>query len=258
VTTFASYVQRSIVISNEVGDSNKITTGVVIEDDGSILHVPTIVERVNGKYYAHINSLTDDVYTVIWNEASYDDTVGHWARASIHNMGSRLIVNGVGDGLFAPNRNITRAEFATIVVRALGIKSQKYDGRFTDVNQSSWYSNYVQTAYGYGLITGFSDGTFRANETITRQQAMLIISKAMVLTGLSGVGNATDRASIINAYADGNQVASWAFSGVADVISAGIFTGRSANSLVPEAPITRAEVAVIIERLLKYSDLINH
>jgi hypothetical protein len=256
ITNFSAYVERSIAIPTDI-DPAKITTGIVIEEDGSIRHVPTNVETIDGQYYARINSLTNSVYSVIWNTVAYEDAATHWASNSIHNMGARLIVNGVSEGQFAPNRNITRAEFAAIMVRALGLKLQPSQGVFTDVEQSAWYSSVVQTAYAYGLINGFQDGTFRPQESITRQQAMLMISKAMLITGLQGADNGDNGASVVDSYKDSGQVASWALVGVADAVSAGIVSGRSDHSLAPQEAITRAEVAVMIERLLQNSGLIN-
>ncbi|MFF2886624.1 S-layer homology domain-containing protein [Paenibacillus sp. NPDC057967] len=256
IMNFNAYVQRTIMVPEGV-DPVKMTTGVVIEEDGSIRHVPTQVESKDGQYYAHINSLTNSVYSVVWNTVAYEDAVTHWASKSIHNMGARLVVNGVSDGRFAPDRNITRAEFAAIVVRALGLKLQSSQGSFTDVEQSAWYSSVVQTAYAYGIISGFQDGMFRPQDTITREQAMLILAKAMKLTGLKGIADGSSGTSIVAAYKDGAQVASWAVTGVADAVSSGIVSGRMDASLAPQAAITRAEVAVMIERLLQNSGLIN-
>lgn len=256
INNFNSYVERTITIPEGI-DPTQITTGIVIEADGSIRHIPTNIEKIDGQYIARINSLTNSVYAVIWNTVAYEDAATHWASESIHNMGARLIVYGVSEGQFAPELNITRAEFAAIIVRALGLKLEPSQGKFTDVEQGAWYSSVVQTAYAYGLINGFQDGTFGPEKSITREQAMVIISKAMLLTDLQGVAHGSSAESIVGAYKDGNQVASWAVVGVADAISAGIVSGKVDNSLAPQAAITRAEVAVIIERLLQNSDLIN-
>lgn len=256
VDTFGSYVERTIRIPASV-DPKRITTGIVIEADGSIRHVPTNVEQIEGQYYARIKSLTNSDYAVIWNTVEYGDTISHWASESIHNMGSRLIVNGVGENRFAPDRDITRAEFASIVVRALGLKLETPNAVFDDVATDAWYGKTVQTAYAYKLIDGFEDGTFRPQESITRQQAMLMISKAMKLTELKGLAGGADPAGIVGTYDDSELLADWAVAGVADAIASGIVSGRSNNGLAPLEAITRAEVAVMIERLLQNSELIN-
>jgi len=77
---------------------------------------------IDGRYYARINSLTDSTYSVIWNPIDFNDSAVHWAKEAINDMGSRLVISGTGNDMFEPDRDITRAEFAAIIVRALGIK----------------------------------------------------------------------------------------------------------------------------------------
>lgn len=254
-THFSTYVERSLQLPEGI-DPSKITTGIIVGEDGSMRHVPTKIVTINGQYFAQINSMSNSVYALIWNTAAYDDTTTHWAGKSIHNMGARLIVNGINENQFAPDRSITRAEFAATVVRALGLKLQTSQNSFKDVEQDVWYSNFVQAASAYGLINGFEDGTFRPQDSITRQQGMLILSKAMKLTGLRGAESISSIAKI-HYYNDAEHVAAWAVAGVEDALSGGIVSGKDSRILAPQADITRAEVAVMIERLLQNSSLIN-
>src|SRR5690606_8267941 len=214
-----------------------------------------IIKQNNG-HEAVINSLTNSTYVLIWNPVQFIDVANHWAKDAINNMGSRLIVNGTGTGMYQPDQDITRAEFAAIVVRGLGLRISTSDSSFTDVNASDWYNGAIQTAYEYGLINGFEDGTFRPTESITREQAMLIISKAMKITELQGADSA-QATDIVTAFADAAAVSNWAVNGVADSVSAGIITGRNNQWLAPKANITRAEVAMILQRLLQKSELID-
>jgi hypothetical protein len=255
VTKFNIYVERSIVLPEGV-DPNKITTGVVIEADGTVRHVPTKVTVDAGKYYATVNSLTNSIYSIVWNPIEFKDVANHWAKSEVNNMGSRMVVNGNGEGLFNPNDDITRAEFTAIVVRGLGLKLEKSNASFNDVKSNDWYERVIQTAYANDLITGFEDGSFKPNDKITREQAMTIIAKAMKITGLSKKLEAEAGSSQLQAYRDVTQIADWASQGVADALQARIVTGRDATLLAPKAHTTRAEIAAMIQRLLKQSDLI--
>ncbi|MNE62128.1 Endo-1,4-beta-xylanase A precursor [compost metagenome] len=125
------------------------------------------------------------------------------------------------------------------------------------MKQTDWYSSAIQTAYKYGLITGYEDGSFRPNEKITREQAMLIVSKAMKITGMSGKNANLSSNRVLDAFSDVDNVANWSLNGVADSVSAGIISGRSNASLAPKAFITRAEVAMMMQRLLQKSNLID-
>lgn len=84
-----------------------------------------------------------------------------------------MIINGTGDGLFSPDQDITRAEFAAIIVRGLGLKFEEGVTPFSDVKKTDWYSSVIHTAYKHQLINGFEDGTFRPDDKITREQAMV-------------------------------------------------------------------------------------
>jgi uncharacterized repeat protein (TIGR02543 family) len=255
VTKFNAYVERTIALPEGI-DPNKITTGIVTEADGSVRHVPTKVTVMGGKYYAQINSLTNSMYSVIWHPLTFKDVDQHWAQQDVNDMGSRLVVNGVGDGLFNPDAAITRAEFAAIVMRGLGLKPVGGSAVFTDVQASDWYYTAVQTTSGYKLIDGFEDGTFRPNEKITREQAMLIIARAMAVTKLQDQLPAKEISEVLKPFADAAAASDWAKAGITASIQAGLVTGRSADELAPQASITRAEVATIVKRLLKESGLI--
>ena len=255
VTKFDVYVERTIAIPDGV-DPEKITTGVVVDPDGTVRHVPTRIIVVDGRYYAVVSSLTNSTYTVIWNPREFGDVATHWAKETANNMGSRMIVAGTDEGLFHPDAAITRAEFATILVRALGLRPEQGTGIFTDVKETDWYSGAIHTAHAYGLLNGYTDGSFRPNEKITREQAMVIIARAMGITGLKGKLPAQSADVVLQAFGDADQASGWAIAGIADAVQAGIVHGRSTGSLAPQETISRAEAAAMIERLLQESGLI--
>ncbi|NHN33066.1 S-layer homology domain-containing protein [Paenibacillus agricola] len=255
VSTFNAYVERTFPIPDGV-DPNKITTGVVIDADGTVRHVPTRIVIVDGKYYAVVSSLTNSTYSIVWHSLEFKDVAQHWAKGAVNNMGSRMVVGGIGNDLFNPDQDITRAEFAAIVVRGLGLKLNNGATTFSDVGTSDWYSSAINTAYSYQLINGFEDGTFRPNDRITREQAMVIIAKAMMITELKAKLSVHASDLMLRSYTDVADASSWALTSMADVLQAGIISGRSSTALAPKANITRAEVAAIVERLLQKSGLI--
>ncbi|OMD21744.1 S-layer homology domain-containing protein, partial [Paenibacillus odorifer] len=255
LTKFNTYVERTIPLADGV-DLKKITTGLVLEAGGTFRHVPTQIVAIDGKHFAKIHSLTNSTYFVVQDPQNFKDVATHWAKDIVNEMASRKVINGVGDDLFNPNLEITRAEFAAIIVRGLGLKLESGTTSFTDVKVSDWYNDAVQTAYSYKLINGFEDGTFHPTDKITREQAMSIIAKAMVITDLKTNLPAKEASELLSIYTDANEASDWAKSGIADSLQAGIITGRSGNVLAPQAFITRVEVAAIIQRLLQQSDLI--
>ena len=142
LTQYTGYVERSI----ETANSEPITTGVVIDENGSMRHVPTEVAREGSGYRGIINSLTNSTYLLIYNEVEFIDVQNHWAKQAIENMAARLIINGAGDGSFKPDQDITRAEFAAILVRGLGLPAIGDAVGFKDVPANAWYAEVVQAA----------------------------------------------------------------------------------------------------------------
>ncbi|MFF2889280.1 DUF4073 domain-containing protein, partial [Paenibacillus sp. NPDC057967] len=255
IENFDAYVERTIAIPDGV-DPNRITTGVVVDPDGTVRHVPTKVIKKDGKNVAIINSLTNSTYALVGHPIEFDDVVNHWSKTAVNDMGSRMVIDGTGKGQFSPDRNITRAEFAAILVRGLGLKLESRDSVFTDVNSSDWFNSYINTAYAYNLINGYADGSFGPNDNITREQAMTMIAKAMTITNLKAGLPVQSVEITLHPYADVAKDSEWAISSMADSVLSGIVTGRTRTELAPKSFMTRAEVAMIIQRLLEKSNLI--
>ncbi|WP_051280559.1 S-layer homology domain-containing protein [Anaerovorax odorimutans] len=255
VRKFNSYVSRTIVIPENV-DVSKITTAIVVNEEGTTHHVPTKITKIDGTYYAEINSLTNSVYTLINNEVQFADVEGHWAQNAIDDMASRMVVTGMGNGNYNPNSAVTRAQFAAIVVRALGLEEGVGLNTFSDVSQSDWYCGCIGTAWSYGIISGYADGNFAPKDKITREQAMMIMARAMNITKLNVELSDSDITTLLGGYLDDGNISKYARESTAVCIKSGIISGKGSKALAPKDNMTRAEVAVIVQRLLQKSELI--
>ncbi|MGO4528322.1 S-layer homology domain-containing protein [Paenibacillus sp. 2TAF8] len=255
VNRFNSYVERTIILPKDT-DGSKITTGVVLQADGTMLHVPTKVIKGTTNDAAVINSLTNSTYALIYHPATFTDISNHWSRTDVEDLASRLVVEGAGDNTFAPDRSITRAEFTAVLLRGLGLHSPEsaVTTTFTDVNANSWYENEVQTAVSYGLISGYTDNSFRPNDEISRAEAMTIVSRAMKLVDLAKA-DASETANLLDSYSDGSKVQAWAAEPVASAIKQGLVQGAD-GKLMADADISRAQTAAIVKRLLAKAGLI--
>ena len=110
---------------------------------------------------------------------NFSDVQGSdWYATAVNTLASLGIIRGVGDGVFDPNRSITRAEFATIALR-FADKTADGTNPFTDVASNDWYYFAVLNAVGFGWITGYSDGTFRPNASITRAEVATIVNRML-------------------------------------------------------------------------------
>ena len=174
----------------------------------------------------------------------FKDTAGHWAQADIEELFGRGIVAGVTADTFEPERQITRAEFATLVVKALGLSDSTSAG-FADVAEGTWYFDSVNTAANAGLIVG-SDGYFRPDDVITREEMAVIVAKAYALCG-----GETGESGAIDRFSDKDQIASWAQASVDIVTGAGLISGMTPSTFSGQNFTTRAQAAAVIRRMLR-------
>lgn len=254
VSKFNGFVERTVAIPEGV-DPGKITTGIVLNTDGSFSHVPTSIVMIDGKYHAKINSLTNSTYSVIWNQKNFKDVESHWSREAVNDMASRLIISGIDKDTFAPDEDITRAEFTAIAVRALGLRNAEGNTAFTDVENGAWYYDNVRLAVQYGLISGYNDGTLKPDKKITREEAMAIIARVMKIVKMEEAISEKEVEQSLSGFSDGAEISAWAKSPAALCISKGIING-SFGRVNAKDNITRAETAVIIKRLLQKANLI--
>ncbi|WP_164472733.1 S-layer homology domain-containing protein [Cohnella candidum] len=252
---FSAYVEREIPLPEGV-DPSKITTAIVLDADGTTRHVPTYVTKRDGRYYAVVNSLTNSTYSLVWHPVAFKDLSGHWAQEAVNDMGSRMVVSGVNETSFGPDQAITRAEFAAIMVRALGLPETGGKVTFSDVSSDSWYAGAVGKAEEYGLLHGYRDGTFRPNNTITRQEAIYVLVQALKLTGWTAA-EGSNSAALLSGFTDAAKVESWAKQAIAEAVQSGLVVGAN-EKIKPKNGITRAETAALVQRLLKTAKLIDN
>ncbi|WP_179088323.1 S-layer homology domain-containing protein [Paenibacillus odorifer] len=251
---FLSYVERTIVIPNSADDHNKNITGITMTKDGNIVPVPTRMMRENGKTFAVIYSLTNSVYAVIENDKTFADIQNHWAKYDIEQVASKLIVQGVTESSFQPNKQITRAEFTAMLVRALGLHTVDQPTSFTDVNSGQWYYETVSIAEGYGLVTASNNSQYTPNEKLSREEAMVLLGKAMKLAGMDTAISDSEAAQQLSTFKDHHLLDLSARAAAALNVKYGIIIGNQ-GQLTPNNVITRAEATVILQRLLEAAKL---
>ena len=251
ISQFSNYVERIIEMPANV-DPSKITTGIVFNPDGTYSHVPTVVFQKDGKYYAKLNSLTNSTYSVIYNPITVTSVEGHWAEEIVNDMASRLVL--VDYTNFDPDKAVTRAEFADYIVRALGLyrEGEKLDSTFTDLETGSKYQISIEKAKEWGIISGYPDGTFKADKTVSREEAMVMYATAMDIADIL-----ENRADKLNTYKDKEDVSSWATSSVRRVVNSQIFNGKGEGILAPKDTLTKAEALTAVRNLLLQAELIN-
>ena len=170
-------------------------------------------------------------------------------------MAQRGIISGYLAQTFAPDRTITRAEFAAITVRALGLGSSDEAAAFVDVPVGSWFYDFARTAHSYGIIQGRGEGVFDPDGPITRQEAALMVSRAAGLCGLVATLDETAIRNILAPFVDYRAAAPWAAEALAFCCHFGIIDD-TAIELRPTERILRGETAEMVYSMLRAAYLI--
>lgn len=173
---------------------------------------------------------------------------------AIYELAKREIINGVSENIFLPEGKVTRAEFAAMVIRALGLEtSEKSD--FSDVEHNAWYSEYIAAAKKHGIINGISDSEFDPNGNVTIEQSCVIISKA---ARLCGIENNLDGSEIEEALRENgiSEISEWARAGTAFAIKNKILQPTTDKSVEPSEFALRCETAQMLYNLLIGAKLI--
>ncbi|WP_334072375.1 MULTISPECIES: tail fiber protein [Paenibacillus] len=262
VERFDAFVRREIPLPEGVR-ADSVTGAVVVEPGGTVHPVPFYIEERGGIRFAVIHSLTNSTYALVGKPVAFADMAHHWAGAAVNGLASRMIVRGADPAHFQPDRAVSRAEFAAMLVRALGLNERSDAAAgFTDVTANDWFAGAVARATEYGLIQGYEGSVFAPARTISREEAMVMIGRAAELAGLpgpasAGTANAESPADgPLPAFADWADVSAWAKPAVTAAVRQGL-AGGSGGKLLPQDSITRAETAALIERFLVQAGLIG-
>ncbi|MEC0267660.1 bacterial Ig-like domain-containing protein [Paenibacillus anseongense] len=253
VTDFGStYVTRVLILPSAV-DAEQASAVWLNPATGELSFVPAIFNVVNGQTEVTMKRTGNSVYAVVSSDQTFEDLTGHWAKADVELLASKFVVKGVAAGTFAPNASITRAEFAALLVRALGL-NEAGASTFSDVPANSWFAGAVGASAKAGLIEGFEDGSFGPGEQITREQMAVMITRAMKFAGQQP---AVMDVAQLDKFGDNAAIHEWAKAAVAEAVSVGIVNGVMDTTFAPGAAATRGEAAVMLKRLLQKLQFMN-
>lgn len=215
-----------------------------IASDGSVTAIP------NGRYDAAAGAVvfrttSINTYAIAYVTKTFGDLNSvPWAKQAIEAMAARDMITATATGSFNPEASITRADFAAILVRVLGLQSTNNNSTmFSDVPESAYYYNELVTAKALGIVTGTGDHTFNPNGNISRQDMMVLAARALAAAGMNAqAGGALD------AYSDAASVSAYARASVAAMVQAGLVNGKN-GQLAPNDSLSKAEAAVILYRI---------
>jgi hypothetical protein len=256
---FTSYVERTITVDQNF-DSNK-SVGVKIGSDGTLTSVPTLFNNATDKNKANatIKSLTNSKYTIVENDITFSDVNNKGNQEQyIETLASKLIIKGKPNDTFAPAEEMTRAQFTVLLVKALALPGEEYNGQFKDVKASDWFNlnGELGAAVKTGIIKGV-DGRFAPNAKITRTQAAIMLKRAMDLGFINFDKKNLDTSKKITDFSDTAKLDAEAKAAIEAIYQAGIASGKTDGTFDPKGNTRRDQMAKMLAEFLISAKLMN-
>jgi len=241
-----SPVKVSIPYALTQEEKSSIEHIVVLRIDNSGNAIPV----TNGRYDEKTKSVIFTTsqfgrFAVAYVHRTFNDLESHaWAKHQIEVLASKGVINGTSETTFAPQAYITRADFMVLLVKALDLNAV-VDSNFDDVPADAYYYNQIGIAKKLGITTGVGDNKYNPKAQITRQDMMVLITRALMVTGKI---NSEGTADVIATYSDKDDIAPYAVTGVATLVKEGIVLGSN-NMINPRGNASRAELAAIVYKI---------
>lgn len=177
--------------------------------------------------------------TVSSSVYAFSDVDNHWAKDSIEKLSQINIVKGYEDNTFRPDKNMTRAEVATIINRLIGAQKEslKY---IPDLDRQSWYSSEIRKSVQTGVIMGDENGYVRPTSYVTREEVVTMLSRAFYVSG---------NTMLTENYIDEEEISKWSKDYFATFVNYKYIMGYEDETIRPKAYITRSEFVTLLGRM---------
>jgi len=255
-TVFTAPNLESYVYNKNTKDVCKTTVTEKNEKNFKTYHMPNkslvVLKLVPNKDLPlggdEAKSESDDMQDTEAVTAKFSDIESHWAKGEISKMNELGYVSGVSETEFAPESNITRAEFSAILARILKLDGDYPNIYFNDIPDDEWYSKYVNALYCEGLIKGYSDKSFQPNAPITLEEIAVVANR--VYDNHYPKSTAVDVNKIRDNFNNDSYISDWAKEDVFNAVGRGLFNRLYENGrLNTEYNATRAQTVSILYRL---------
>ncbi len=214
---------------------------------------------VNGADYSSLKIDKDavtpapekDVYAPVEvTPVAFSDMENHWAKDMVNTLATYGYINGMGNNIYAPDTNVTRAQFTKMMTDLVEYQENGYDVSYNDIKGDEWFAPSVSMATKMGIIdpTMTFGNHFKPEQAITREEAATIAARMAKYKNAEKKGAAPS-------FRDESEISAWAMSGVKDAAAYGLIEGYDDGAYKPHANITRAEAATILKRVAEFSTL---
>lgn len=230
--------------SDELSNSEQIVV-MYLNEHSQLETIP------NGRYDSKTGNVVFKTthfsnYAVSYVKRTFDDIVSiDWAKNQIEALASKGIINGVSDQQFAPEQKVKRSDFLMLLMRTLELdKRTELGPKFDDVKEGEYYERTLRIARAVGIAEGTDNNLFLPNDSITREDMMVLTERAMKLAKLLN-HQAESSTHQLSKFEDFSQISSYATSSVAALVRLGLVNGYD-NAIHPSETTTRAQAAVLM------------
>ncbi|MEK0313441.1 bifunctional 2',3'-cyclic-nucleotide 2'-phosphodiesterase/3'-nucleotidase [Cohnella sp. 56] len=237
--TLGSFAEPVALAVKTDGGSNARLTYLYRVDGGSPVYVAA---KSQGGVLTALVTKPGTFAALEYSRSFADVSSSFWAKDVIAELAARQLVDGTDAANFAPQKQITRAEFAKLLVREFALTAKGGGISFSDVQAGSWYESDVAIAASNGLVTGKGNGSFAPNAPITREEMAVMLARIPSVAAGGSAGTA--------GFKDGAKISGWAQQAVGRIVDAGLMQGRGAGAFAPQGLATRAEAAKVVHGLL--------
>lgn len=250
ISSFNGTVEATFTYdSNKVKDPANVGVYVLDEQTGKWTSIGGKANG-DGTITANLPHLSQyAVFEKISHAKTFGDIQGHWAQSEIEQLAAQQIIDGVDDASFKPEDQLTRAQFVTILTKALKLESKGDSKDFADVGTNSWYNKAVYAAYEEGIVSGVAEGSFAPEQNITREQLAVMMVNSYLYATHKKLSDITTSGEKL--FADDANISTWAKPYVKAAVQLGLLQGYDETSFAPALDSSRAQAAVVIVRLLK-------
>ncbi|MBR2021156.1 MAG: S-layer homology domain-containing protein, partial [Clostridia bacterium] len=172
-----------------------------------------------------------------------DFPVNMWSTEAMTAAVANGLITGTSETTIEPTKNLTRAEFATIVTRAFGATKTADISKFEDVKQGDWYYDSVAKIVQMGVMKGTGDTTFAPDSPMKREDVILALARILFVDG--------DDTSVLDKFSDKDKIDEWSTKAIAGMVSEGYVNGYEDGTIRPQNNITREELAQLFHNMFK-------
>lgn len=249
VVTFDNYSKSPKASINITGYEKDLSPGrytIWFENQNSILYKLNLIEKYNlkGAGSWSLHQATQNIWDIydqwLYSSRVFVDVSEGWAKAPILSINQKGWMIGTRDFYFQPNRALTRAEAATILVRILGLQNN-YSSTpyFSDIPNNHWAKKDIEVVIQHGLMVGIGNNRFAPDESLTREEMATLLTRILKIYPSQ---------TVQNPFNDVDS-SSWSYPYIVTMARENIFKGYEDGSFRPKEKVTRAQMAALLDRI---------